>query len=46
MTQFQEVECPNCGYIGTAMTVEYNGKQVVFDACNKCGTKLTDWQEV
>lgn len=46
MTQTQEVKCPKCGYVGTAMAVEYNGKRVVLDACNKCGTKLTDWVEV
>ena len=41
----KQVICSKCGWVGTAMSVEYNDKRVVFDACNMCSTKLTDWEE-
>lgn len=42
----REVKCPKCGHVGTVMSVEYNDKRVVFDACRICGTKLTEWTEI
>lgn len=40
-----EKTCPQCGLTWTCFTVEYNDRKVVFDACQKCGIKLTDEHE-
>lgn len=39
------IKCPKCGSIYTALSISYFNKIVVFDACGKCGTKLTNWKE-
>lgn len=46
ISMIREVKCPKCCHIGTAMSVEYNDKRIVFDACKICGTKLTEWTEI
>ena len=42
---FIETKCPNCGAIGTAFITQQMGRKIVFDACNKCGTKTTKEEE-
>ena len=42
---FIEVKCPNCGVIVTAFITRTAVRKVVFDACNKCGTKTTKEEE-
>ena len=42
---FIETICPNCGYKGTAFIKRTTVRKIVFDACNKCGTKTTKEEE-
>ena len=41
MIMFKHVQCPKCGYANIVHTHIYKNTTVVFDACNKCGTKTT-----
>lgn len=44
-----ETKCNSCNTIGTSLICDYETKytihRIVFDACIKCGKKLTDYQE-
>ena len=42
---FLETICPNCGNKGTAFITRTAVRKIVFDACNKCGTKTTKEEE-
>ena len=42
---FIETTCPNCGNKGTAFITRTSVRKIVFDACNKCGTKTTKEKE-
>ena len=45
---FIEIICPNCGNKGTAFITRITRttvRKIVFDACNKCGTKTTKEEE-
>ena len=42
---FIETICPNCGNKGTAFIIRTAVRKIVFDACNKCGTKTTKEEE-
>lgn len=43
------IKCPKCGINNEILIVKYGNKnnyrKVVFDACLKCGCKLTDEKE-
>ena len=40
-----QVKCPKCKTTYTAIITQHLGRKVVFDACTKCGIKLTNEQE-
>jgi ribosomal protein S27E len=42
---FLKTICPNCGNEGTAFITRTAERKIVFDACNKCGTKTTKEEE-